>query len=42
VLAFLASPAVGTALELLFIVGQIIGALLVDEYADDRDEESND
>jgi len=39
-LAFLASPAVGTALELLFIVGQIIGALLLDESGSDEDEDN--
>ena len=41
-LALIAHPAVSTAVQLLVVVGEIVGFLLLDEYLDDDEDEDND
>lgn len=38
-LQFLGHPVVGAAVEIVLIVGQIIGAILIDEYTDAEDDD---
>ena len=41
-MAFFAHPAVSTTVQLLIIVGEIVGFLLMDEYLDEDEGEDND